>query len=382
MNVVLHIIERLSDYGGTPRKLLMLAQHLNANDCKQIFYCYFPSDLQGHFQKEGAIVEILHGTSLLEIYRNAIFLIKKYNVTAVYTHFTRPLIAGYLAAKTTGIPISHCEHSSANYRTGFGRLCAKFILPRVQSIICNSTYTKRSVAEAFHVAENKMLVIYNPVIPRKHECAPSDTRKMLEIPEHSFVIGHIGGMIEQRDQATLINAFAKTKASIGNAILLLIGDGPKRIDLESLVARLGLGESVRFLGYTDRVGDCLHVMDIYINPTLDEGFGIAVVEAMLAGLPVVLSDRGAHPELVEDGISGFLYCGGDAVALSSTIEHLAASAELRTAIGNAALNRAASHFSPEQYSKEFLAHTKNTVETYKASSPARRRKGWRWNIPF
>lgn len=64
------------------------------------------------------------------------------------------------------------------------------------------------------------------------------------------------------------------------------------------------------------MGDYLNAMDIYVNPTLDEGFGIAVVEAMLARIPVVLADAGAHPELIDDGHTGLLYPGGNSEALA------------------------------------------------------------------
>jgi glycosyltransferase involved in cell wall biosynthesis len=376
---LIHIIESLSDYGGTPRKLLYLCQHIEQRECRQVFFCYYPSDLRKEFERCGAIVDVIAGSSLTNITRNAISLARRYGANVICSHFTRPLMAGYLAALATGLPIIHNEHSSAYYRRGVGRRIAKIILPRVQAITCNSHYTKSTILKEFSVPPEKLSVFYDPVVERKSSLSRQELRREFGITDDDLVIGHVGGMIPQRDQNTLIQAIASVRRRYDKTRLLLIGDGPKRAELESLVSALGIEGVVAFVGYTDRIGDYLKVMDIYVNPTLDEGFGIAVVEAMLAGLPVVLANAGAHPELVHDGTSGFLYQGGDAEALASIIERLTASLELREIIGTAAQARAMTNFSPERYSKAFLSHAVATVETFNASASSFRRKGWRWN---
>jgi glycosyltransferase involved in cell wall biosynthesis len=111
---------------------------------------------------------------------------------------------------------------------------------------------------------------------------------------------------------------------------------------------------VIFTGYTRAVGEYLSALDIYVNPTLDEGFGIAVVEAMLSKLPVILSDRGAHPELIVEGESGYLYRGGDAESLAARIKFLMEHPEKRIEIGTKACERAKDRFSPPSYVLNYL----------------------------
>lgn len=372
MITIIHIIESLSDYGGTPRKLLYLSQYLDTKKCRQIFYCYLPSNLKSEFERHGDIVVCGNNSSILDITRNAISLVRKHRANAIYTHFTRPLVAGYFAALATGLPIIHNEHSSANYRQGIGRFIAKIILPRVQAITCNSKYTLNSISESFSIPTEKMRVMHNPVVSRESNLPRTELRMQFGISDNDLVVGHIGGLIPQRDQSTLINAFAKIRVKNDKARLFVIGDGPKRSELESLVCSLGLGDCVSFVGYTNKIGDYLKIMDIYVNPTLDEGFGIAVVEAMLAGLPVVLSNKGAHPELIDDGTSGYLYQAGDVDALALIISRLAVNPEARAIIGNAAKIRAATHFTPEQYSATFIDHALEIINLYNMTAHALR----------
>lgn len=374
MLTIIHIIENLSDYGGTPRKLLYLTQALNKEECQQVYFCYLPSDLTSQFERFGAVVECIHGSSLFNIIRRAIFLVRKHKPNVIYTHFSRPLIVGYVVALVTGLPVVHNEHSSAHYRRGVGRLLAHFILPRVQAITCNSAYTLQSISEVFALPAEKMTVLHNPVVCRESMSSRAEQRKAFGISEKCLVIGHIGGMIPQRDQATLIRSFARVRCKQENVQLVIIGDGPRRAELEALARDLRLNDCVVFTGYTDKIGDYLQIIDIYVNPTLDEGFGIAVVEAMHAGLPVILSNNGAHPELIHDGKSGFLYPGGDVDALTKAIELLMTNPELRELLGSAAKARAVSHFSPERYANAFLTHALNTVETFNVSTSTLRRK--------
>jgi glycosyltransferase involved in cell wall biosynthesis len=161
-------------------------------------------------------------------------------------------------------------------------------------------------------------------------------------------------MIPERDQLTLLQAVYELRKSFPTIRLLMIGDGPGRADLETNAKKLGLEGSVNFIGNSAEIGDYLQAADIYVNPTLDEGFGIAVVEAMHSGIPVVLSDRGAHPELIIPDHTGFLYPGGDSDALASRLRLLIEDPALMWRVGDAGRRHAQQHFSPHSYSTQYL----------------------------
>src|SRR3569833_446620 len=100
-------------------------------------------------------------------------------------------------------------------------------------------------------------------------------------------------MIPSREKANQQRGFHQMRMRCTDAALLKMGDGPRRGDVEALSAERGITDAVHFLGYTDRIGDYLEAMDVYVIPTSDVGFGIAFVDAMRAGGPVLLADRGA-----------------------------------------------------------------------------------------
>jgi glycosyltransferase involved in cell wall biosynthesis len=349
MNTTLHVIEQLADYGGTPRVLLNLASHNASSRGRLIVATYMPSALQKEFQRYGAEVCNLNTQALGPLAWKIAKMAHLVGADAICTHHTRPLVAGYLASKMTGIPLIHNEHSSANYRSGIARALANICLPAADAIVCNSRYTADSIHAVYKPPLERIRVLYNPVDYRECLSSRAAMRSEMNIGEHEVVVGHVGGMIPSRDQVTLIRAFQKMKITVPDARLVMIGDGPLRGDLESIVRESGVASSVQFIGYTERIGDYLSAMDIYVNSTVDEGFGIAVIEAMIAGLPVVLANAGAHPELITDGKTGLLYPGGDVMALTERLVKLANDTVLRRELASAAAPIARSRFSSKEY---------------------------------
>jgi glycosyltransferase involved in cell wall biosynthesis len=121
---------------------------------------------------------------------------------------------------------------------------------------------------------------------------------------------------------------------------LLVGDGPSRPSLQATVRSLGLGDMVRFLGYQEAVTTIVRECDVFVLPSLLEGFGIAVVEAMALGVPVVASATGGIPEIITDGEDGLLVPPGDSSALAAAIRRLLTDDALREAIVGRARERA------------------------------------------
>lgn len=357
MNTVLHIIEQLADFGGTPRKMLYLAAYNNYNANQLVFVPYLAvppeATLEAKMRDYGATVLNLDTQSLLGLVCRIAAVARSTHADVICTHFTRPLIAGFLVSRWLGLPFIHNEHSSAYYRTGLGRRLAQLCLPFAAAVICNSRYTAGTIANVYRIAPDRLRVLYNPVEQRQLTQERDRTRAQLNYDSGDLVIGHVGGMIATRDQATLLKAFREIRNQCANARLVLIGDGVLRGALEALARQLDVTDSVRFLGYTEQVGNYLGAMDIYVNTTLDEGFGIAVVEAMLAGLPVVLSRAGAHPELVTDGQDGLLYEGGDVAGLTHALRVLSERPEERQRLGVNAREAARERFAPLRYAQGY-----------------------------
>lgn len=372
---VLHVIETLSDFGGTPRAMFYLATHGRRAGVESSFICFRASQLLDKFEHERISIHNAGTLSPWRLIGRIAAHAKRTRPDVICTHFSRGMICGYAVARLLGLPQIHYEHSSAHYRVGIGRLLVKTLLPGVTTLLCNSAHTANSIAATYAVDRERLHVLRNAVEARSINSERRTVREILGIDAGAMVIGHVGGMIPSRDQRTLISAFHQVHRLHPQARLVLIGDGPVRRSLEWFTAELGLGHAVSFVGYTDRIGDYLGAMDIYVNPTLDEGFGIAVVEAMLARLPVLLSDRGAHPELIAPGVSGLMYRGGDSAALAQALIALIADSDARRRLGDAAARDAAARFAPEAFAQGFRAVVEDTLYRH-AANRSRRSRAW------
>lgn len=367
MTTMLHVLETLEGHGGTPRKLLYLARHIDRQHAKLVFAHFRPSPLAHEFIECGCEVHAIDAESPLALVWQIQRIAWQCRADIICTHFTRSLLTGFVVAKMNRIPIVHNEHSSAHYRQGLGRVLTRFVLPWVNLIICNSDHTRQSIQQSFPGTENKLITIHNPVEERIARRTRQNVRAALRVANHEVLIAHVGRMIPERDQLTLLQAFGDLKKAVPSVRLVMIGEGPCRDDLKVHAKANGLEDVITFIGNSKDIGDYLQAADIYVNPTLDEGFGIAVVEAMLSGIPVILSDRGAHPELMVQGQSGFLYPGGNSHALASQLSLLASNPELRRRVGAEGRRHAQLHFDPQHYSTQYLesVQEKGMVSSHK-----------------
>jgi glycosyltransferase involved in cell wall biosynthesis len=147
----------------------------------------------------------------------------------------------------------------------------------------------------------------------------------------------------EKGHDVLLDAFALVRREVPTARLVLVGDGEFAASVRAQVTAMGLGESVVFAGVVPDVWPYLAEADVFALASRSEAFGIAVVEAMAAGLPIVASASGGIPELVEPGVSGDLFPPGDHRVLASHLVRLLRSPERRAAMGQAARVAAAGH---------------------------------------
>ena len=140
----------------------------------------------------------------------------------------------------------------------------------------------------------------------------------------------VAGLRREKGHDTLLAAFARVCAAIPEARLVLVGDGPHRPHVEAAIRAAGLEDAVRLTGNTTDIWPQLADADVFALASPSEALGIAIMEAMAAGLPVVASDVGGIPELVTPGVTGELFAVRDHQALArKLIELLRSPADLR-----------------------------------------------------
>jgi glycosyltransferase involved in cell wall biosynthesis len=186
-----------------------------------------------------------------------------------------------------------------------------------------------------------------------------DVRREFGIDGEALLVLSVGRLSKEKGHDVLIEAFAQVADRLPRARLMMVGDGPERKaleeksrcpSLESLSGRWGRGglgqpgtansARVLFPGHRDDVARLLAAADLFVLPSRYEGFGLAVLEALAAGVPVIASRVGGVPEIIRDGIDGRLVPGGDAGALAEAIAGLFADAAARDRLGQAGQRRA------------------------------------------
>lgn len=158
---------------------------------------------------------------------------------------------------------------------------------------------------------------------------------------------HVSNFRPVKRVEDVIRAFAALDAGT-TARLLMIGDGPERPRAVETAHELGVAGRVAFLGSFPRVEDLLAVADLFLLPSSQEAFGLAALEAMASGVPVVASNAGGLPEVVEDGVSGILCEVGDVAALAAAAGRLLGDPHLHRRFATAARERAVRAFAPDR----------------------------------
>jgi glycosyltransferase involved in cell wall biosynthesis len=164
-------------------------------------------------------------------------------------------------------------------------------------------------------------------------------RKELGVPPDSLVIGYVGWLIPIKGVTYLVSAMAKIAEKYPKSILVLVGKGDDKgeeeIKLKEQAERAGLTDKVLFLGWRPDVDKIIGCFDIFVLPSLNEGMGRVLVEAMAARLPIVASSVGGIPDLIKDGKNGLLVPPEDSSALEKAISALLEDKAQRKRMGEA-----------------------------------------------
>jgi len=354
---VAHLLEDVFRFGGTGRKLLYLTRYSHGHEMRHVFFPMMPGELAPDIVADGGEVHCLYSTSPAIVFARALRGIRESGARILFTHFTRSLICGLPIARLLGVPLVHLEHGPAltdpkdSLSVRLKRYARGMSLRAADLVVANSGYTAGTVHRAYSIPSIRLAYLHDPVMPRGEH-----TDRQEEIPLSScsgqtleLKIAHVGGLIPVRSQTTLIEAAALLRRQAIPVRIYMVGDGMLRNQLEQNARVCGVADIVHFLGYRDDVAAIFRAVDVYVNPTFAEGFGIAVVEAMLAGLPVVLARSGAHTELITDNETGWFHEPGNAKDLASRLAWLWNHPRERSGVGEAGRLDAQIRFSPEKY---------------------------------
>jgi len=259
-------------------------------------------------------------------------LIRRLAPQIVHTHTSKAGIIGRLAAFSAGVPVVvHTPHGHVFWGY-FGAVASRFFITleksasRLTDRLIMLTGQEKADHLRYRIAPpDKFVVIHSGVCLEPFlQITIADRRPDSDpaFPPDSFVIGTIGRLTAIKGQRYLLEAAAGLLREIPELICIIVGEGELRRELAARAASLGMGERAFFPGWRRDVPSYMAALDLFVMPSLNEGMGRVVVEAMAAGRAVIASDVGGLRDLVVHGENGLLVPPGNAAALAAAIRTL------------------------------------------------------------
>jgi len=197
----------------------------------------------------------------------------------------------------------------------------KFSIEQSDKVTAVSAYLRDETYRAFGCGQCDVRVIPNFISTVDYHPATDDSDRKRLAPQGHRVLVHVSNFRPVKRIGDVVKIFAVVRKKLP-ATLVLVGDGPDRDAAEHQVDGLGLRKDVRFLGKVEDVGDVLRGADLFLLPSATESFGLAALEAMACGVPVIASAAGGIPDVVEDGKTGFLAPPGDVATMAERALHV------------------------------------------------------------
>jgi glycosyltransferase involved in cell wall biosynthesis len=255
--------------------------------------------------------------------------------------------AALLARRRYRLPVPVVTHHHHLDPSPLNPLIEKRVIEASDCVVTDSQFAKRQLSQELRVRTDHVKVVYCGVGP-KYARRPRDEElaRRWGIGDRQVLLC-LGPLIARKNPVFLLEAFAEIRRAMGPSVVLVwVGAGPLRGELEALLRRRGLEGSVVFTGYlpeADKV-PMLNLADVFVFASLLEGFPLAPQEAMSCGKPVVAFRVASLPEMVEDGVSGFLVEANARTAFAERVLLLLRDAPLRVRFGAAAAERVERHF--------------------------------------
>jgi glycosyltransferase involved in cell wall biosynthesis len=249
-------------------------------------------------------------------------IILREKISLVHTHLYDGGKYGRMAARMAGVPgIIHTVHNIYVKRRTKYHLINWALSFFTDRIIAVSGAVKESLIRYDRIKPEKVQVIYNGIDFQKFNdhVSSREVRSELGIKPEDFVIGVIARLEEQKGHRYLLEALAQKPELLVPFKILIIGDGKLRPALEEESRKRGLSSHVLFLGTRKPISPMLKAMDLFLLPSLWEGFSMAILEALAAGVPVIATRVGGAEEVITSGEDGFLIPPGDVQSLAEAL---------------------------------------------------------------
>lgn len=264
-------------------------------------------------------------------------------------------LANGIGLRMPGVPVISEETSDPANRSWRGNLLMRGMCLRSKVVVGVSPIVGDYLRDTARIPKRKIRVVNNAVLPAP-ETSEDEMRQLRErygLAAQDIVVGSVGRLLDSHKRfSDLIKAVALCRADDTRIKLLIVGDGSDRQTLATLARDLNIEDAVIFAGYQGEARKFYPLMDIFALASAREAFGLVLVEAMLAGVPVVATRVGGMPYVLDDGAVGRLVAPNAPEQFAEEIGQLARDENLRRALGDAGRRWALEKFSAERYCSE------------------------------
>lgn len=320
------------EIGGAEQHVLTLLQKLNATPFKLSSGCLIDGPF-AHLTEELEIptfrFPMKHALDLSPL-PGLIDQLRKQKIALIHTHGSRANLLGRMAGRWAKIPVISTFHSSLSqdYLSPSATFIAlgldRLTLPLTSGIITVSEALSREVASR---GGKNLRTIYNGIQPLPQmedetyrQKKRTLFRKQWGIPDNALVLGSIARLHPTKGLGTLVKAATQLLPHFPNLHVLIVGEGPLRSVLEEKLKKAGIHYTLP--GFIPKGYQTLPAMDLFVLPSLSEGMGLVLLEAMQAHLPIVATRVGGIPEVIREGQDGLLIPSADAYALAEACQTL------------------------------------------------------------
>ncbi|WP_032122693.1 glycosyltransferase [Clostridium amazonitimonense] len=324
---------------GAEKVVLDIENNLDKDRFEALALCA-GGELKDLYEKSGIKTYVADLSSLKpgEIKKFRDYL-KENPVDILHGHDVKASIGAYIASKGLGIPVISHLHSSYPWLQGASPLkyIDRFYRKKYKlSIACSHMVKEHYLNYNKAVSEDNMKVLNNSFnfneLKEKVILPKEEMRSRLNIKENPFIFGFLGRLLDIKGADLLIDTFNKISKDIPESLLVIVGDGPEREKLESMVKNYGLGDKVLFEGYQKDVYSYLNLFDCFILPSKLEGLPMAVLEAMAMRVPVISTPVAGVKTLIKDGFNGIILKERDETNLYEAMIKVHSSEDNRTAL--------------------------------------------------
>lgn len=350
--LVVHVLTSL-DFGGVEKHMEILSRCAGSNGREHRFCAIGKGGAAANRIKAmSAQVECLGQSTATPSIRSIwklVQVLRRLRPQVVHTHGAEANFHGLIAAWLAGVSVRIGEEIGIPSHSTRARQVFRQIYRLSHRVIGISESVTRWLVESGEVPTSKAVRVYNPV--ELGDCVCSSPGK---VPDR-FRLGFVGRLEPVKNPIVLVEAVVRLRADGIPAEVWLVGDGSQRGKLEARAAELGVWDHVQVLGYRDDPAQFVSQCDLYVQPSLSEGFGLALVEAMGCGVPVLATTVGGAPEIIEHGRTGWLLEQPTVEQLVTDLRNAWLDREHLASVGRAGREAVLTRFEPVGYLHELEA---------------------------